>query len=61
MPRLVTGCLPCRKLGLILNPGRALLLQTSKEFAMTILDPKTGQIVTINLSSKPGRRDVQGF
>ncbi|WP_162815609.1 hypothetical protein [Microvirga aerophila] len=46
---------------MILKPRQALLLQTSKEFAMTILDPKTGQIVTINLSSKPGRRAVQGF
>jgi hypothetical protein len=29
---------------------------TQEAFMMTILDPRTGQLVTINLTSKPRRR-----
>jgi hypothetical protein len=31
-------------------------MPTPTEAAMTILDPRTGQLVTIDLSPKPGRR-----
>jgi len=41
---------------LILGAGQAFLLSRVKELVMTILDPKTGQLVTIDLSSSRPRR-----
>ncbi len=35
--------------------SRVLLTPTEQEALMTILDPKTGQLVTIDLTSKPRR------
>ncbi|MGO4573023.1 hypothetical protein [Microvirga sp. 2TAF3] len=34
---------------------RVALVQAAQETTMTILDPKTGELVTINLSPRPRR------